>query len=257
MTKPHSDECRARMDEHRHRDQDALVLQRLHADILRRGSTVAESSRDERRNPDAEAVGSGLLAGSSGDAPRVGGAQESTRTGAEAAGSSDGAPRAEGTDEPMGTAAEDADVRRGLKRSTEMPPDDRARDRAPGRGEHLDEDVPIVTPFVQQAEQAADAADAHMKVGKMDMISSEAAKMTKSAAACKLTGDEIWTLAKTAIELCGASVSRFANKFTTYNIDSRGIIDLTAKRDDGHGTSERKKIKRDWSKCNKDTKQNS
>ena len=108
--------------------------------------------------------------------------------------------------------------------------DDRGRDRAPGRGEHLDEDF---TPNVQQAEQAADAADAHMKVGKMDMISSEAAKMTRSAAACELTDIEIWTSAKTAIELFGASVSRFANKFTNYNIDSSLIIDLTAKRDDG------------------------
>ena len=40
-------------------------------------------------------------------------------------------------------------------------------------------------------------------------------------------------LAKTAIELFGASVSRFANKFTSYSIDSSLIIDLTARRDDG------------------------
>ena len=78
VTKPHPDECRARMDELMQRDEEALVQQRL-----RRGSTVARSRRDERRNPDAEAVGSGLPAGSSGDAPRVGGAQVSTRTGAE------------------------------------------------------------------------------------------------------------------------------------------------------------------------------
>ena len=57
--------------------------------------------------------------------------------------------------------------------------------------------------------------------------------MTMSAAACELTGAEIWMLAKTAIELFGASVSRFANKFTSYNIDSSLIVDLTAKRDDG------------------------
>ena len=101
----------------------------------------------------------------------------------------------------MGTAAEDADVRRGLKRSAESPIDDRARDRAPGRGEHLDEDVPIVTPIVQRTQQAADAADAHVSVGKMEMISSTAPKMTKSAAACELNGAEIWILAKTAIEL--------------------------------------------------------
>ena len=147
--------------------------------------------------------------------------------------SSGGACRAEGADGPMGTEAEDADVRRGLNISAELPTDDRARDRAPGRGEHLDEDVPIVTPMVQRAEQAADAADAHMSVDKMEMISSAVAKMTKSAAACELTGAEVCMLAKTAIVLFGASVSRFANKFTSYSIDSSLIIDLTAKRDDG------------------------
>ena len=44
--------------------------------------------------------------------------------------------------------------------------------------------------------------------------------MTKSAAARELTGAEILTLAKTAIELFGASVSKFAHKFTSYSIDS-------------------------------------
>ena len=53
VTKPLSDECRARMDELMQRDEDALVQQRLHADRLRRGS---------------------MTAGPSGDAPRVGGA---------------------------------------------------------------------------------------------------------------------------------------------------------------------------------------
>ena len=77
------------------------------------------------------------------------------------------------------------------------------------------------------------AADAHMSVGKMEMFSSAAAKMTKSAVACELTGAEIWKLAKTTIELFGASVSRFANKFTSYGIDSTLIVDLTARRDDG------------------------
>ena len=64
-------------------------------------------------------------------------------------------------------------------------------DCAPGRGEHLGGDVRIVTPLVQQAEQAADAADAHVSVGKMDIISLAAAKMTISAAAGELTGAEI------------------------------------------------------------------
>ena len=52
----------------------------------------------------------------------------------------------------------------------------------------------------------------------MEVISRAAAKMTKSA--------------KTAIELFGASVSKFANKFTSDSIDSSLIIDMTAKRDD-------------------------
>ena len=64
-------------------------------------------------------------------------------------------------------------------------------DCALGRGEHLDEDVPIVTPIEQQTEQAVDTADAHMSVGKMEMLSLAAAKMTNSAAAGELTGDEI------------------------------------------------------------------
>ena len=84
-------------------------------------------------------------------------------------------------------------------------------DCALGRGEHLDEDVPIVTPTVQQAEQAADAADAHVSVGKMEMMSWAAAKMTNSAAAGELIGAEIWTLEKTALEFFGGSVSKFAN----------------------------------------------
>ena len=67
--------------------------------------------------------------------------------------------------------------------------------------------MPIVTPTVQRAEQAADAADAQMSVGKMEIVSRAAAKMTNSVAACDLIGAEIWTLAKTAIELFGASVS--------------------------------------------------
>ena len=56
VTKPHSDECRARMDELMQRDEDALVQQRLHADRLRRGSMTAGASGDERRDPDAEMV---------------------------------------------------------------------------------------------------------------------------------------------------------------------------------------------------------
>ena len=57
------------------------------------------------------------------------------------AGSSGDAPRAGGAEEPTRTAAEDANTRRGLKRSAELPPDDGARDLVRGRGEHLDDDV--------------------------------------------------------------------------------------------------------------------
>ena len=54
-----------------------------------------------------------------------------------------------------------------------------------------------------------------------------------AAVTCELTSAEVWTLAKTAIESFGASVSRFANKSTSYGIDSTLIIDLTTRRDDG------------------------
>ena len=57
--------------------------------------------------------------------------------------------------------------------------------------------------------------------------------MTNSAAAGVLTSAEIWTLAKTAIAMFGASVSKFTTKFTSYSIDSSLFIDMTAKRDDG------------------------
>ena len=56
---------------------------------------TAGASGDERRDPDVEMVGSGLQAGSSGDAHRVGGAEEYTRKVTEAAGSSGDAPEQE------------------------------------------------------------------------------------------------------------------------------------------------------------------
>ena len=40
-----------------------------------------------------------------------------------------------------------------------------------GRGLHLDDDVPIVTPTVPQTERPADAAEAYMSMGKMELIS--------------------------------------------------------------------------------------
>ena len=87
--------------------------------------------------------------------------------------------------------------------------------------------MPIVTPIVQQAEQAADAADAHMSVGKMEMISKAAAKMMSSAAACELTSVEIWTLAKTEHP---CQVSQTSSQVTA---SIRLINVATAKRDDG------------------------
>ena len=50
---PHSDECRARMDElmqrdEMQRDEDALVQQRLHADRLKRGSMTPGPSGDTK-----------------------------------------------------------------------------------------------------------------------------------------------------------------------------------------------------------------
>ena len=68
----------------------------------------------------------------------------------------------------MQTAPEDADTRRGLKISAELPIDD-PRSEVRGRGLHLDDDVPIVTPTVQQTERPADAADAHKSMGKMEI----------------------------------------------------------------------------------------
>ena len=180
------------------------MQQRLHTDRLRRGSTVVEASEDERRNPDVEMTGSGSPSGSGGEASRGESARKSTRTETEGARSS-GETLQAGSREPMQTAPEDAETRRGLKRSAELPIDD-PRSEGPGRGLHLDDDVPIVTPIVQQTGQPADAAETHMSMGKMELISDAAAKMMTAAVKCELTSAEVWTLAKTAIELFGASV---------------------------------------------------
>ena len=142
------------MDGLMQRDEDALVQQRLHSDSLRRGSAVVEAREDERRDPDVKMTGSGLLSGSGGEAPQDEGARESTRARTEAAGSS-GETLQPGSGEPMQTAPEDAETRRGLKRSAELPIDG-PRSAVRGRGLHLDEDVPIVTPTVQQTERRAD-----------------------------------------------------------------------------------------------------
>ena len=138
VTKPRSDECRARMEELMQRDEDALVQQRLHTDRLRRGSTVVEASEDERRNPDVEMTGSGLPSGSGGETSRGEGTRESTKTDTEAARSSGETPQP-GSGEPMQTAPEDAETRRGLKRSAELPIDD-PRSEVRDRGLHLDDD---------------------------------------------------------------------------------------------------------------------
>ena len=219
------------MEELMQRDEDALVQQRLHTDRLRRGSTAVEASEDERRNPDVEISGSGSSSWRGGEASRGEGARESTRTETEAARSS-GETLQPGSGEPVQTAPEDAETRRGLKRSAALPIDD-PKSEVRGRGLHLEDDVPIVTPTAQQTERPADAAEAHMSMGEMELISNAASKMMNAAVTCELTGAEVWTLAKTSIELFGASVSRFANKSTRYGIDSTLIIDLTARRDDG------------------------
>ena len=52
------------------------------------------------------------------------------------------------------------------------------------------------------------------------------------AVTCELIRPEVWTLPKTAIELFGPSVSGFANKSTSYGIESTLTVDLT-RRDDG------------------------
>ena len=82
-------------------------------------------------------------------------------------------PEPEGQKNPVRTAAEDADTRRGLKRSAELPLDDGARDRAPGRGERLF----LMCCLSRQLCSKLDAAV------KMEMISRKAAKITNSAAA--------------------------------------------------------------------------
>ena len=79
VTKPHSDECKARVEELMQRDEDTLVQQRLHADRLRRGSTVVEASEDERRNPDVEMVRIGPAVGEAAEKHLVTKAHESPR----------------------------------------------------------------------------------------------------------------------------------------------------------------------------------
>ena len=119
VTKPHSDECRARMEELMQRDEDTPVQQRLHADRLRKGSTIVEASEDERRDPDVEMAGSGLATGSGGEASQGEGARESTRTDTQVVRRS-GETLQLGSGEPMQTAPEDAETRRGLNRSARI-----------------------------------------------------------------------------------------------------------------------------------------
>ena len=67
---------------------------------------------------------------------------------------------------------------RGLKRPAETELDDGAR-TSPNTDstEHLDGDLPVPAPTVQQSEQAADAADAHMSVGKMKTTSAASSEV--------------------------------------------------------------------------------
>ena len=107
VTKPHSDECRARMEELMQGDEDTLVQQRLHTDRLRRGSTVVEASEDERRNPDVDTAGSVYRRGAA-EKHLVAKAQTETAR-------SSGETLQPGSGEPMQTAPEGAETRRGLK----------------------------------------------------------------------------------------------------------------------------------------------
>ena len=127
-----------------------------------------------------------------------------------------------------------------------------------GRGLHLDDDVPIVTPTVQQTERPADAAEAHMSMGKMELISNAAAKMMNAAVKCEMTSAEVWTLAKNSDRIVWSIRVKVRKQITSYGIDSTLIIDLTARRDDGRFWDlETKRTKEDWSKCNKNIRQNS
>ena len=78
---------------------------------------------------------------------------------------------------------------------------------------------------VQQAEQVADAADVHMSVGKLEMVSRAVTQMTFSAAEIELTSAEVWDLSQSSV----SNVNRFANKATSYSIDPALFIDMTAK----------------------------
>ena len=59
------------------------------------------------------------------------------------------------------------------------------------RGLHRHDDVPIVTPIVQQIERPTDAAEAHMSIGKMTLISNAAAKMMNAAVTCELLAPKL------------------------------------------------------------------
>ena len=67
------------------RDEDTLVQQRLHADKLRRGSTIVEASVDERKDPDIVMDGRGLLSGSRTKTSRDEGVREFKRSRTEVA----------------------------------------------------------------------------------------------------------------------------------------------------------------------------
>ena len=62
-----------------------------------------------------------------------------------------------------------------------------------GRRLHLDDDVPIVTPTVQQTERPVDAVEAHMTMGKTEHMRVDGRSK------------------RTVIELFGAPLSRFAS----------------------------------------------
>ena len=192
VTKPHSDECRATMDE---------LMQRTHWC----SSVCTQTGSEEARRPPERAEtneGFQTLKWSDQACP-----QEVAEMHPES--EAHKCPREQ--EQRLRGVAEKL-----FSLGQENPCKRRQTTRGGGRGLHHDDDVPIVTATAPQTERPADAAEAHMNMGKIELIS-----------------NAVWTSAKTAIELFGVSVSRFANKSTSYGIDSTLIIDLTAKRDDG------------------------
>ena len=239
VTKPHANECRRRMDDAR---TSSCSVTRMH--WCSRGLTQT-SSGEVRRSPmrgrpapAVEVVGSDLTTGARrrNRIPSCRGARiHESGAGRCQHGGTDGF-RMRGLTRAEETELDD-EMRTSEIGSRSGAPD-RELPSSTGPTEHLDGDVPITTPSVHQAAQAADAADGHMSVDKMEMVSRAAAKMAVSAAARGLTSADVRTLAKTATVLSGASVeetlspNRCTSKATSCGTDPF-FMDMTASRDNG------------------------